>query len=70
VTYCDAKCYSLIKQTVASERIGKQDIWIEAVIVDGKFRAEGTGSNKKKAHASAAAALIRSGILPGFAEFE
>jgi dsRNA-specific ribonuclease len=70
VTYCNAKNLSLVFQQVASKRIGKQDIRTEEVVVGGKYRAKGTATSRKKAQAAAAEALIRSGILSGFAEFE
>lgn len=68
--YCDDKGWELDFVNVGHRRQGAQDIWTEQITVADQFRANGDGTGRKKAQAAACEALIRSGVLTDFAEYQ
>jgi dsRNA-specific ribonuclease len=73
IAYCQSKSFHIVVETVAKKPLGKkgsQYEWVEAITVEGKWRAEGSGTSRKKSQAAAAEALKRSGLLPDYEDFE
>lgn len=69
--FCRSRKLSIVYDTVSETRLESNQVkWIEAVTVDGRYRAEGTGTSRKKAQAAASEALMRSSILPGFDDYQ
>jgi dsRNA-specific ribonuclease len=68
--YCRTKKHSLIFESVDARRDGRQTIWTERVTVAGTYVAEGHATSKKRARASAAQAIINSGVLTDMGEIE
>lgn len=68
--YCQNKNHSLIYESVGVRRVGSQEIWTERVTVAGVHVAEGHATSKKRAQASAARAIINSGVFTDIGELE